>query len=317
MRRTIARTVTATTVTFALLAVGLPTASAARDSTDSTARLVAEAAPGPAEVLAGQTAGEALNIDGALTATIPLDATSPITIAPIESDETHPANSAPTSLAVSLPEGLGLTDGEVAADGSVVYRSEAGSTDVAVQALDTGELRVATILNDKNAPTNYEYALPDGVDARVLEDGSVLLGRDGYAVGSVAAPWATDANGEAVPTHYAIANGSLLQTISTTPDTVFPVVADPAWKWWGAQYTFTARQANALLVAVGGGGSVAGVVAALAGAGIVTAPVAAAAGFVAAVMALGSVAIGYCASPGKGLYLNFFYTGIVTCTQRR
>lgn len=249
MRRTVVRTMTATTACLALLAVGLPTASAAQDPTETAARLVAEAVPEPAEVLTGQAGGDTLNVDGALTASIPLDASSPITISPIESDKAHPANSAPFDLAVSLPEGLALTEGEVAADGSVIYHAATGSTDVAVQALDTGELRVATILNDRNAPTSYEYVLPDGVDARVLEDGSALLGSDGYAVGSVAAPWATDANGQAVPTYYTVANGTLTQTISTTPDTAFPVVADPAWKWWGAQYTLSASQANVLLAA--------------------------------------------------------------------
>jgi hypothetical protein len=46
-------------------------------------------------------------------------------------------------------------------------------------------------------------------------------------LGSIDAPWAKDANGKAVPTSYRIEGGSLVQKVTTTTGTAFPVVADP------------------------------------------------------------------------------------------
>ncbi|MFF5253510.1 DNRLRE domain-containing protein [Streptomyces leeuwenhoekii] len=54
-------------------------------------------------------------------------------------------------------------------------------------------------------------------------------------VGFFEAPWAKDANGDAVPTRYEVQDGYLVQSVDFTESTAFPVVIDPgfwstAWK---------------------------------------------------------------------------------------
>ncbi len=58
-------------------------------------------------------------------------------------------------------------------------------------------------------------------------DGSVaVLGDAGEGVASIAAPWAKDANGVALPTKYPVEGSTLTQEIDMT-GAAFPVVADP------------------------------------------------------------------------------------------
>lgn len=55
-------------------------------------------------------------------------------------------------------------------------------------------------------------------------------------VAEIAAPWAVDADGNAVPTLYEIAGDTLVQKVRVDASTTFPVVADPSfdWVWWPA-----------------------------------------------------------------------------------
>jgi hypothetical protein len=97
----------------------------------------------------------------------------------------------------------------------------------------TGFQTLITI-TDKTASPTYGFALelPVSTHAELEADGSVLItDNDGFAVGGVFKPWAKDANGKSVPTHYSLANGVLTQTIDFTPETAFPVVADPQLEW--------------------------------------------------------------------------------------
>jgi hypothetical protein len=50
-------------------------------------------------------------------------------------------------------------------------------------------------------------------------------------IGHIDAPWARDASGHAVVTHYSLDGGDLVQRIRFSNDTVFPVVADPKYTW--------------------------------------------------------------------------------------
>lgn len=51
-------------------------------------------------------------------------------------------------------------------------------------------------------------------------------------IAEIAAPWAVDASGAIVPTHYTVDGDTIVQTVVTTAETAFPVVADPSWTWW-------------------------------------------------------------------------------------
>lgn len=51
-------------------------------------------------------------------------------------------------------------------------------------------------------------------------------------IATIDTPWAVDANGNQVPTHYDINGSTLTQVIEPDSNTAFPVTADPSVKWW-------------------------------------------------------------------------------------
>jgi hypothetical protein len=138
------------------------------------------------------------------------------------------------TLRLGLPGAARRAVGQSAADGTVVYTDAAKSTDVAAQALSDG-VRVQTVLQDNAAPSRFTYALPDSVVPILNEDGSVVLLDSAdtedtvpSVVGVIDAPWAKDAAGASVATHYEVSNGDVVQVVEhgDTPVT-YPIVADP------------------------------------------------------------------------------------------
>jgi len=115
-------------------------------------------------------------------------------------------------------------------NGTIVYHGAGNNADLAVQPTESG-VRALITLNNASAPTEYRFdlGLPQGAEAERLADGSVLVIKGDEILGMFASPWAKDANGATVPTSYRVEGKTLIQTISTTPGTAFPVVADPAW----------------------------------------------------------------------------------------
>ncbi|WP_431245302.1 hypothetical protein [Leifsonia xyli] len=125
---------------------------------------------------------------------------------------------------VSLPGGgvsIGLPFADQATDatasqvpGVVVYDNNNGSSTVPVVHAD-GTVQINTFIENANAPKRYDYSLtvPEGQHARLLEDGSVYVGsEDGQAVSAIIpAPWAKDAHGTAVATHYELSGNTLTQ----------------------------------------------------------------------------------------------------------
>ncbi|MDE0497447.1 MAG: hypothetical protein OXH86_08850 [Acidimicrobiaceae bacterium] len=87
------------------------------------------------------------------------------------------------------------------------------------------------VIDNHEAPAEYRFenAVPEGRTAELLPDGSVrFFDSDGNESGGIAAPWALDANGEEVPTRYALDGTTLIQTVNHE-GAAYPVVADPAW----------------------------------------------------------------------------------------
>src|SRR5690606_35644684 len=72
--------------------------------------------------------------------------------------------------------------------------------------------------------------------------------------GSVAAPWAKDAQGRPVPTRYTAEGHTLVQDIDTNENTAFPVVADPKITFgWGVYINMWGHELGAAALAVGFG----------------------------------------------------------------
>jgi hypothetical protein len=131
---------------------------------------------------------------------------------------------------------LGLPFGEISApaepigSGLVSYDNGNGSATVPVPQEDNS-VAIHTIIESSTAPSRYAYQVssPGGTEMRLNEDGSVaIVQADGTFFGGFAKPWAKDAAGVDLPTHYEIDKKQLTQVVDHSAQTVvYPVVADP------------------------------------------------------------------------------------------
>lgn len=144
------------------------------------------------------------------------------------------------TLNVLPPHELELAPGEISPDGTVVYESLVGGADFAVQALDSGAVRMQTIIHSEDDPLEYTYALADGFQPVEAADGTLVAYRfdeDGqFQAFVIEEPWARDAMGKPVETRYELSDGAITQIVVPGLDTTFPVVADPTWQWYAAAY---------------------------------------------------------------------------------
>jgi hypothetical protein len=109
-----------------------------------------------------------------------------------------------------------------------------------VQSTEEG-IRMLSVLESPTADhsVNYTLNLPEGIVPKLRDDGGVYLAAlassrvvDGPTVyiAELEPPWAVDANGQAVPTHYVIQGNTLTQVISPGADAAYPITADPSYK---------------------------------------------------------------------------------------
>lgn len=167
---------------------------------------------------------------GSTSVSIPTDSAAPISI----QEGSNPA------VNFLLPKELSLQPGKTSSNGTVVCRGTDGKADAAVQTLQSGSVRVQTILRDVFTPREYSYSLGEGYKPVRAEHGSMwALGFDAtgkYGTYAIKEAWAQDAHGKSVPTRYEIRGNDLVQVVSPTADTVYPIVADPTWEWYAFAY---------------------------------------------------------------------------------
>lgn len=235
MRHSVLSSVASATA-VALLMTGT-TAAHADDFDDELTSTVVEAAafagtqPGETRALNLGSGDATAQTEGALV-TVPLDPSSPLTVANAGGGD------APV-LTIGLPENAtGSTDGELEDPNSVAF--EGDDAHFVVQTFDEG-VRIATVIENADAARSYTYDLPADVTPVLNADGSVTLtttfagdGGDFVTIqyGTVDAPWAVDANGNAVSTRYEVADGKLTQVVEHSTANSYPVTADPTY-WWG------------------------------------------------------------------------------------
>jgi hypothetical protein len=148
------------------------------------------------------------------------------------------------SIGVGLASGLQVPGG-LATDGSVVFDGVSG-VDSTVQATSDG-FRIHTVIGSSTAPAEYVHpvTLPAGAslvlakDAVVpveapgdsdpaLETGAYVLDSTGSLIGGFGSPWAKDANGMNIATHFELRGSSLVQVVDhQVAGVAYPVVADP------------------------------------------------------------------------------------------
>lgn len=119
---------------------------------------------------------------------------------------------------------------------ALAYDNVNGSTTVPIVKAD-GSVQVTTVIADATAPTRYEYGFPGATSLVQGERTVAILGASGEFLGGVAAPWAVDAAGAAVPTHFEIAGTTLVQVVDhQSGEFQYPIVADP---WLGIDLYYT------------------------------------------------------------------------------
>ncbi len=212
-----------------LVATALSGPAMAADSSDvqGVSDLVAAVAPSAGSVIALRADQE-----GQLTAgghAIPRSSDDPVTVAGGSGDP----------LQVTLPSTTS-TWGSLAADGTVVYSAADRGADIAVQALDTGKLRMQTIISSAAEPHDFSYGIGGGYQPIEGSDGQFWAYKfdqtGALQLYGIAPAWAKDATGASVDTHYEIRGNSLVQVVTPNAKTVYPVVADPTWEWYNAAY---------------------------------------------------------------------------------
>jgi hypothetical protein len=198
------------------------------EETEAFAELVSEAAANEASAT--------------VTVNLPVDPTSDITV---DSSTTVGAE-----ITLGLPTTGEHRDAQVTTDGTVVYQDRTGLVDVAAQPIQDGSVRVHTVLNGPEAPSElvYSLGLPQGVTAQITADGGVDMVRaisvldaetgeelvEDVPVGRVAPAWAVDAQGKAVPSWYELRDQQLVQFVDhTSGEYNYPITADP---WWSTAY---------------------------------------------------------------------------------
>lgn len=137
------------------------------------------------------------------------------------------------SISVSLPYAGGADSAVVEKSGVVSYDNQNGSTSVPVVTKD-GSVQINTVIATPSAPTRYSYDLtiPDGGQIVAADEAYFIVNADGESAAFIEAPWAKDANGASVPTHYELDGTTLTQVVDFSTTTAFPVVADPQFVWY-------------------------------------------------------------------------------------
>lgn len=114
-----------------------------------------------------------------------------------------------------------------------VYPSSTPSSRIAVQSFKGG-MRALVNISGPEAPERYEFPFGGEVASLNLEpDGRVTtLNAAGEVIGVVDAPWARDAKGAAVPTHFEVQGTTLVQVVSHRGGNfTYGITADPSfWK---------------------------------------------------------------------------------------
>lgn len=127
---------------------------------------------------------------------------------------------------------------------SARFRDEASDTTAVVQPLVTNGVRMILTMGSADSPTRYEFDLGDSselVELSIAPNGGVQVSdTSGGDLGFIAPPWAMDANGDPVPTHYELDGNQLVQVVDHHGAT-YPVIADPSFQGDCGYVTCTLR----------------------------------------------------------------------------
>jgi hypothetical protein len=155
----------------------------------------------------------------------PADQPAPATDPQPGSSPAGPAADDSPSPAATVPDASAPTG-----DDSGLHLFSAADDSPAASSDAPGGVRMMTILQGPDSPTDYTFqlAVPGGGQIVETGDGGYLVeDSTGNSVAAVLAPWGRDGNGDAVPVTYTLDGASVTMHVDTT-GAAFPIVADPA-----------------------------------------------------------------------------------------
>lgn len=221
------------------LAACLAVAPAAADTDEphdpeEIAALATDAAPDDANPVAGAASGDGFELSTRIAeVTVPTNGSDALAVS-------TSVGGADLVAEISLPAGLGLEEGVLTSNGTVVYGSDSDDASVAVQALANGDTRVQTIITNSRAEHEFGYGMA-GFQAVLNADGGAAFVADsaeGLRI-PIEKAWAVDANGKAVDTYYEVRGTQLFQVVVPDELSAYPIVADPTWGWRNATWGVT------------------------------------------------------------------------------
>jgi len=248
---------------FMAFAIAAPAAAQATESpADNRIEAIAAVVP------EGVTGDELVSVD---SDSLNYSANDAVVEVPRSIDENATLTTSERSVQVALPFSDQAAEAAVTSDGIAVFDNENLSATVPT-VHDDGSLQIFTVIDGPQAPTRYEYDITTaaGSTLTLVEGGGVVITDSvGNFAGAVTPPWAKDADGHALPTHYEVAGSTLTQVVDHSAATSYPVVADP---WLGIQlftgFTSAARWKGDIVyqasvtgagsLVLGGGGGVGG-----------------------------------------------------------
>lgn len=138
---------------------------------------------------------------------------------------------------------------ETSESGSQIFSDSSSQDKVAVQGNDAGDVSLTFIAENAEAAKDLRFSVDDSTIVSKNADGSLTLTtesvmEDGavYATDvQVDAPWAADADGDPLETHYVASGQTVQQIVITDKDTEYPIVADPTLRWGKGSVSFVMR----------------------------------------------------------------------------
>ncbi|HEX5332786.1 MAG TPA: hypothetical protein VFW79_09085 [Cellulomonas sp.] len=264
----------ATTFVFAaaLVLTGGAAVASPGDPTDAVAGIVTGAS--------GSTARTVDAMESGVNTLVAKTASGKVEVDTAPRGSVKLTSGAGATVSIGLPREASTGAARESSDGSIVFAGAPGSADVVVQ-VSNGSTRISTLIGSGDQSERFTYPLSPDVVPVIEADGSVSLLRKvmvaapttgqtvsgNVVAGTIAVPWARDASGVDVPTHYELDGHAIVQVVKhRSAGVTYPVVADPQYSSsWLNSYIWFNHAETATLAAGGWGATGLSAICALAG----------------------------------------------------
>lgn len=126
------------------------------------------------------------------------------------------------------------------------YEGGMQDTTVGVQVTSEGDPRLLVIIDSSEAPSTFDFPIGLLEDSHLhkLASGEVaIVNPNGVILGAFQVPFAVDADGRSVPTHFEVSGHTLVQVVDheSSSNFTYPIVADPYFldQWMNdAEFSF-------------------------------------------------------------------------------